>query len=205
MKNKCFIDFDGTIVNNKKRLFQFFIENIDDRYKAVIDCDEFWTLKRNQINEIEWINKVFNEKFSVSEWNKAKAKKIESDYYLSFEELFDFSIEALKKLSEKYYLILVTRRENKAGLYNELDKFKIKNFFDDIIVLSHNSIKKSDAILEKYEVKQDDIFVGDTEDDIISSNILGCKGYFVLSGIRSQWLVQKLGIDVNIISNINEL
>lgn len=58
---------------------------------------------------------------------------------------------------------------------------------------------------QRFAVNADDLFVGDTEDDIVSGNDLGCKVYFVLSGIRGRWLTQKLNLDVNVIQNISEL
>ena len=111
----------------------------------------------------------------------------------------------MKRLREKYYLILVTRRDNEDGLFEELKRFGIRELFDEIIVLNHNGVTKSEIIRQRFTVNADDLFVGDTEDDIISGNDLGCSVYFVLSGIRGKWLAQKLNLGVNVIHDIREI
>lgn len=88
MKNnnkKCFIDFDGTIVSNKKRLYQFFIDNLEEAHKNYVDIEEYWNLKRMAVNEVEWINNTFHTKYSVQELGDKKAREIENEYYLRFE------------------------------------------------------------------------------------------------------------------------
>lgn len=202
---KCFLDFDGTVVNNQKRLFQFFRENIDPKFRDVLDIQEFWTLKRCAVHELDWINRTFKTDYSLQAWNEKKAAEIENAHYLSFEEIFDFSVETLNRLRSKYYLVLVTRRENKEGLFEELKRFGIRELFDEIIVLNHNGVTKSEVIRQRFTVNADDLFVGDTEDDLISGNELGCSVYFVLSGIRGKWLAQKLNLGVNVICDISEI
>lgn len=56
-----------------------------------------------------------------------------------------------------------------------------------------------------YDVKKDDILVGDTEDDLVSGFNLGCKTYFVLSGIRGEWLKQKVNFPVLMVKDITEV
>lgn len=89
MKNNCFMDFDGTIICNKKRLYKFFIDNIDNKYKEALTEDEFWALKKLGINEIEWINKQYKDNISIKEWNERKKEIIESKDYLNYNKLFD--------------------------------------------------------------------------------------------------------------------
>ena len=111
------MDFDGTIICNKKRLYKFFIDNIDNKYKEALTEDEFWALKKLGINEIEWINKQYKDNISIKEWNERKKEIIESKDYLNYNKLFDFSVETLKKLSDKYNLILITRRSNEKKCF----------------------------------------------------------------------------------------
>lgn len=208
MKNKnrkCFIDFDGTIVSNKKRLYRFFIDNIPAEYADVLSEDEFWQLKRMAVNEIEWLNKQFDMNFSVSDWAAIKQSLIETPKYLCHEELFDFSHEALRELSKKFFLVLVTRRENHAGVMEEITRFGLMEYFDDIIVLKHDRTSKSSAVISRYTVSANDIFVGDTEDDIRAGQELGCLTYLVLSGIRGSWIQYKFDAGVNIIKDIREI
>lgn len=208
MKNNCFMDFDGTIICNKKRLYQFFIDNICNKYKEALTEDEFWALKKLGINEIEWINKQYKDNISVKEWNERKSEIIESKYYLNYNKLFDFSVETLKKLSYKYNLILITRRSNEKNVLDEIGSFNISSYFNKILVLPHNGGTKSDFIKNNgINILDGDILVGDTEDDIEAALQLGITPFLVTSGIRSNWIVNKLfnGKHVNVIENIKDL
>lgn len=208
MKNsmkKCFIDFDGTIVNNKKRLYQFFVDNLKNEHKECLDINEYWQMKKLAINEVEWVNKTFSASYSVSEIGCKKARDIENDFYLSYEEIFDYSIDEIKRFKKQYFVVLVTRRENEKGLQDELNRFKLADLFDDVIILKHGDEKKSDAIKKKYNVTDSDILIGDTEDDLYSGYELGCKTYFVLSGIRGTWLKTKIGFPVTMVKDLTEV
>ncbi|WP_066021820.1 MULTISPECIES: HAD hydrolase-like protein [Clostridium] len=190
-KRKCFIDFDGTIVSNKIRLYKFFIDNIDEKYKNVLTIDEFWSLKRMGINEIDWLNKMYDSRLDKKKWNKLKKSKIESLDYLRYNKIFEFSRSSLEKLSKRFELILVTRRSNTENFLYEIKSLKIKDIFYDILILEHGDRNKSSIIQSKYKVNSNDIIIGDTEDDIKAAEELNIKGILVQSGIRSTWILNK--------------
>lgn len=192
MKPNCYVDFDGTIVDNKFRLFQFVYDNLPARLKDSLSIDAFWDIKRQGINEADYLNDNFDANINTSDWSKKKFTVIESDTYLKYDMLFDFSIEALTVLGNTYHLILVSRREREIGLRQQLNQLSLMEFFEDIIVLKHGSITKAEAIRSRYAVSKDDILIGDTEDDIRSGENLGIKTYFVLSGIRDKWIMKTI-------------
>lgn len=204
-KLNCFIDFDGTIVSNKQRLYNFFKDNIKIEFKNTLTIDEFWNLKRLGINEAEWINKVYSACIDIGLWNKLKAEKIETYEYLKYDELFEFSINSLKKLSKSYKLILVSRRDKKDNLLQELQELGLSSLFDDINILPHNILSKSTQLLGKYFITKEDLFIGDTEDDISSALKLNVTPVFVKSGIRSEWIINRYFSKYNNIEVINSI
>lgn len=207
-KKKCFIDFDGTIVCNKRRLYKFFLNNIEKKYEEVFTEDEFWTLKRLGVNEIDWINSKFCESISKKNWNDKKIKLIETEEYLKYDRLFSYSKQALEKLSEDYQLILISRRSNASGLLSQLEELEIKNLLDEILIVPHDNQTKAEFILRNnIKVGNEDIFIGDTEDDIDSGIALGVKVFFVKSGIRSNWIIKVNNKykNVIIVKTINEV
>lgn len=202
----CFLDFDGTLVSNQYRLYQFFINNIPKDYKYVLSVDEFWSLKKMGIHEIEWVNYIYHLDLSVEKWNQKKKEKIESLEYLQYDKLFDFTVHALNKLRESYKLILVSRRSKKENLLKEIKWLNLMDFFDNIHILSHGNESKS-SIIKNYKLAGNDILVGDTEDDFMAGISMGIKSYMVLSGIRSEWILKKYGVEskVNIINDIGSI
>ena len=199
-QNKCFIDFDGTINDYSERMFQFFSQNVPAGYSNVLTKNEFWQLKRMGIHEAKWLNEKFETNINIEEWNRKKIELIETEKYLSFDKLFPFSIQALMKLKAKYKLILVTKRSSELNLLSQLSVYEIENFFDDVIIIHHDK-KKETAVREKYDFSANDVFIGDTEDDIEAGMSLGLKTYFVLSGIRNLWITKKYK-NFNIFENI---
>lgn len=190
-KPNCFIDFDGTIVCNKKRIYQFFTDNIDDKYKKCLDIDEFWNLKKLGINEIDWINEKYNDNLDKNKWTRLKKENIEKEEYLKHNSLFSYSINALTQLKNQYNLILVTRRSNEQNLMQELENLNLICLFEDILVMSHGNRSKASVIRQFYRTNYKDILIGDTEDDISSAVDLNIKPIFVKSGIRSEWILRR--------------
>lgn len=198
MRAKCYIDFDGTIVSNKVRLYKFFIDSIPDKYNNLIGIDDFWTLKKYSIHEIEWLNSKLNAGIDIEKYNGAKKELIETDQYLFLNELFPYAKSSLTILRKSYDLVLVSRRSYPEQLLKEIKKYQITALFQNIIVLPHGKQKKAEAIKEVLAVGKDDIFIGDTEDDVESGCLLNIKTYFVLSGIRGKWILDKFGENNNI-------
>lgn len=187
----CFIDFDGTIVCNKKRLYSFFIDNIDKLYSNALTIDEFWSLKKMGINEIDWINQKYNTSIDKNNWDNIKIQQIESEYYLKYNQLFIYSAEALNKIRQSYNLVLVTRRSNKENFWKEIKSYNIEKNFDNILIIDHNNEGKANIIKRYYKINCNDILIGDTEDDMKAAVDLNITGIFVKSGIRSEWILKK--------------
>lgn len=191
MKNKCFIDFDGTIVSNKKRLYRFFQDCLPINYKDALSEDEFWSLKRLKINEFIWMNETFGLSLDIESCIKRKKNEVENEYYLGFDELFEYSKTSLMNLKNKYILYLISRRSKEKSLKEELIRLGIMDFFEDVLVIAHNDKSKSSVIKGYCDVLENDIVVGDTEDDIECGRDLNILTYFVLSGIRDRWILKK--------------
>lgn len=196
-KFNCFMDFDGTIVCNKERLYKFFVDNIDEKYKNALTIEEFWWLKKMGIHEIDWINNTYGESFDKQLWNEIKKKNIESLHYLKFNHLFMYSKEVLQTLNLVYDLILITRRSNRENFFRELETYDIKHLFKDILVLEHGDKHKSELIRSLYDINPNDIMIGDTEDDLKAAKDLNILGILVKSGIRSDWILNKYFKDHN--------
>lgn len=204
----CFLDFDGTLVSNEIRLYEFFLKNLPPNYKHILTKEEFWGLKKMGIHEVDWLNDKCNLDINKDKWNKEKKRVIEYDEYLSLDTKFNFTDNVLTKLREQYIIILISRRDRIEGLFNELKQMNLINYFNNIEVLSHNDETKADRISENYDFqRKGSILAGDTEDDIEAGISLSICTYFVLSGIRGKWIVNmdEKFRNVNIIADIRGL
>lgn len=185
------MDFDGTIVSNKKRLYQFFLDHAPEQFRNCLTEDEFWLLKRMRINEIDWLNNVFKAEIDRTIYDAQKNKEIESEIYLQLDYLIDPSEEALRKIAEQYNVVLVSRRTHADALRKEIDRLGVAKYLENIIIVPHDNTAKSEYIRRTVQIHDDDILIGDTEDDIVCGKELGILTYFVKSGIRSEWIIKK--------------
>lgn len=194
MKPNLYMDFDGTLVNNKQRLYRFFINNIPEEYRRVLSVDTFWGLKRKCVHEIDWLNTQYQANLDKVSYNELKKRDIEKPEYLQYEELLPHTIDALLKLRKKYRIILVSRRSIPEGLYGEVNRFALRGLLDEIHVIPHDKTTKDEYIKKTFDVSGNDMLVGDTEDDITAGYALQIKTYLVLSGIRDESVISRFGL-----------
>lgn len=204
MKPNCYIDFDGTLVSNKQRLYQFFIDHIPDEYRGVLSVDAFWELKRQGVHELDWLNSQYHLSLDKDQYNELKKRDVEKPEYLQYEELLPRTIDALIKLRSKYRIILVSRRSKPEGLYAEINRFALQALLDEIHVIPHDGTPKDKYIRKNLNVSANDMLVGDTEDDIMAGCNLDINTFMVLSGIRDKWVIDKFRLsNVEIIQDIS--
>ncbi len=207
-KPYCFLDFDGTLVSNERRLYQFFINNLPDGFRDVLSMQEFWALKRLGIHEVDWINSKLHLGMDTAEWNARKSEEIEEACYLALDDKFDYVDETLRRLKRSYRLILISRREDRKGLLDELQRLGLTEFFESIEILRHNEEGKGKVIRQKYgDADESSILAGDTEDDMQACMDNAVRGYLVLSGIRGRWISHRFTGQkrISIVNDIREL
>lgn len=181
----CFIDFDGTLVDNKLRMYRFCCDYCCEEFSSVLTMDEYWGLKRFGVDELSVVDGVLGTTHDSNRYAEAKLLHMEDEAYLELDELVEGSEEALNLLGREYKLVLVTRREHPRRLMREVDRLGVRVYFENVIVIPHDNTSKSDAIRQRFEFSKESVIVGDTEDDLAASIELGITGVFVLSGIRS--------------------
>lgn len=201
------MDFDGPINDNSRRLYQFMINNVSIDISSVISVEEFWTLKRLGIHEADWVGNILGIVISKEKWDRRKSIEIEKESYLRYDQMHLGAKDALREIAKYYNVVIVTRRNNADGVKKQIEKYGLNSLISSLLVIPQGTVTKAEIISNHFVVGANDIFVGDTEDDISSGLELGIETVFVLSGIRSKWIVSKLkAVDkVTIINDISEI
>lgn len=189
IQTSFFVDFDGTIVSNKTRLYQFACDYLTDRLPEILSLDEFWGLKRLGINEHDVAGRFLDLAITKTDYALKKLRHIEDDQYLELDYLIPNARKALLELKDDGRLILVSRRERREGLQRELDRFLLADLFDEILTIKHDGMTKAECIKLKIQSCEKSYVIGDTEDDIEAAETLGIHGAFVLTGIRTRALL----------------
>lgn len=201
-KMNIFFDLDGTLLDSRKRVYLLFQHLVPT---SSFSFDEYWNLKRNKINH----QKILSDYFSYSE-NEIKAFEknwmnlIEADEWLFLDQPLDGVTELLKTLSVQHNLYIVTARQFKSKVFQQIDDFGWKGLFIDALVTEQKK-EKFELINEKQDIilNKNDIFAGDTGKDIETGKKLGIKTIAVSNGFLNEASLIKYQPDKIIDSVVN--
>lgn len=172
-------DLDGTIIDASERLYQLFQHLVP---MSQWSKEEYWNRKRNKENHEMIINKYFSD-IDFGQFNKQWLQLIETEDFLNLDRNYSDTTELLKELSTKSSLFLLTARQSKKGLIDELKRLQINEYFENIFVTENLKSKADllDEIMENGDIKKgaDDLFVSDMGKDIV----IGKKRSFITIGI----------------------
>lgn len=196
-----FFDFDGTLIDCKERLYRLFA---DLTKSNKISIEDYWRLKRSMLDH-DWIlTNIF--KYSDRQLSSFKDNwmdLIESEEYLNYNQLFDYTIPTLRSLG-KHKLYLVTARQYEDKVIKEIIKFGIQQYFLEVLVSNHGKSKFELIIEMGVNISAEDFFVGDTEIDILTGKKLNISTVSVFSGFRGYESLLTYKPDY-MISNISEI
>ena len=182
-----FFDFDGTLIDSHRRLYELFQFLIPE---STITFDEYWELKRNQIDHKTILKKYFginNSQPFEKEW----MKKIETKKYLDLDKPYEGVAEYLIYLKNKNLsLYLVTDRQLSRRVYYQLNKFGWVNLFNAVLITAQKYPKEK-LIKPLLSTNNDNYIVGDTGKDILTGKNLKIKTIAVSNGFLSKEILEK--------------
>ncbi|NMB66438.1 HAD family hydrolase [Candidatus Woesearchaeota archaeon] len=189
-------DYDGTII---KRDLNRVFNNINHKREVIIFVQQDISKTKDIKKSIENASRKFNlnlsqeeiEKYSKDYIKEHTEKKIEKEV-----------LELLKKLSQRYILLILTNRSNKSRVKRELEKSNSLNLFKEIISPEDTGFytKKENFlyILKKYNIPASKIIsIGNSySEDIKPSKELG---------IKTVWITEYLSdLSIKSLSELNE-
>lgn len=188
-----FFDFDGTLIDPKPKLFQLFS---DLALSNKISFDDYWNLKREKISN-EWIleNKFGWDKEKIILFKKKWMINVETEKYLSFDKIFPFTNQVLSAFKNQNNLFVVTGRQFASNVRGQIENFGLNNFFKNIFVTEQKFTKNELIVKNKISLSEKDIFVGDSEEDIVAAKELGIVSVGVLTGVRNKNALEKFNPD----------
>ncbi len=183
-------DFDGTLVDSSERMYRLFQKLVPE---STFTKDEYWKLKRNKISHKMILERYFPQ-YGFEAFNKTWLEKIELQEYLDMDKNYPDTVETLQRLSQNSNLVLLTARQYKSRLVYELEKLKLRYFFNFLFVTEARSSKK-ELLLRNEDMftcgSDKGIFVSDMGEDITIGNQLGYHTIAVTHGFMNKGHLQK--------------
>lgn len=178
-------DFDGTLLDSRKR-HQVVLDDILKKYKIKVDTSGLVEFKRSGKNNVDFlISKGVDEKIA-KDIQKEWISKIENVEYLELDVLYPEALDMLKNYSKDNDLILVTARNNKAGLEYQIDKFNLRQYFQNIFIVpsNKNTTSQKTEILKNQNVT---LMIGDTCSDALAAQNAEVAFKFHDNGFNSEY------------------
>lgn len=188
MIRRLFVDFDGTLVDSRVRQYDLFVELIG---KSTLTLDEYWNAKRDGVKQGDMLLKYAN--FTSEEIRVFKDKwmeAIEEPQRLLADELIEGAQEFLDEASKYFKLYLVTGRQHRERLIDQMQKLRIESYFTGILNTAQH-IPKAHLVQANVELGDGDVFIGDSGEDILAGKELAIFTIGVTSGSSTAERLEK--------------
>lgn len=206
MKNapkRIFFDFDGTLIDSRKRLYELFRELRPD---CALTFDEYWKIKRSRVDQKTLLKRLFAcEDAEISEFARRWRERVEDDDLLALDRPFPLAEALLKRIrSAQGLLFLVTARQHPEKVERQLERWGWRNLFEGVFV-TRQTRSKATLVEEKIGTTDEgDVFVGDTGEDILAGKKLGMKTIAVASGFLSGEILREYSPNL-LVNSVGEI
>jgi len=200
-----YFDFDGPIIDVSVRYHRLHSDLTSQMGFRTLPFDTYWEMKRQRMP----IDRILPN-CTEAERRAYTAKRldlIETSEYLAYDRIHPWAKEVLTLMGRDHRLILVTLRNSRKGLIQQIERLGIKGHFEQVLSKDNNHGDwrvKRELILSYPPIQCPAVMVGDTEGDILAGRDLRFYTVGVLSGIRTREYLESLGAD-RIILDIRSL
>lgn len=194
-------DLDGTLIDASERMYRLFQKIVPDSF---FTKKQYWELKRKKINHRIILERYFPQ-YSFEIFSSRFLDMIEDDEYLQMDLVYHDTTVVLDELSKSNNIILLTARQKKEPLYEELNRFGILGYFDQILV-TENHFSKDELIQYVFDVsmideRENSLLISDMGKDILDGKKHGFKTIAITHGFTEreklleygpEWIVDDL-------------
>lgn len=184
------MDLDGPLLDVSYKYWTVYQRVLASLGHDALSLDAYWELKRSKLSHAAILGRT-GAGAVAQEFQARWMAEIETPSALVLDRVWPGVPQALALLRERYRIVLVTLRSSESALLEELEQLGLRLFLDQ--VLSSGADRSP-----RWEIKVDmvrragltaspiDLFVGDTETDVLAGKALAVRTVAVLSGLRTR-------------------
>lgn len=196
MSKTILLDLDGPLLDGMLRHYQCYVDIMTAHGSEYLTMDVYWEMKRNRTSRRDQLTATDSLSLYdvfLSEW----IGNIEAPKYLALDIVQKGANEILKTWNKLgFKIILITMRNDRAALMQQLETTGLLEYFTDVLVSSHvdGGLGKARQVLHHHpEVKQEIcLWIGDTEVDAEAARYLGCSVCLLTCGLRTEAYLRSL-------------
>lgn len=200
-----YFDLDGTLVDIRKRHYAAYADTMRELDLTPLSEQAYWDGRRNGASNADLIGNVDAE--CHGRFTEKWLERVESPSYVRLDTLIPGARATLAALRESYELVLVTMRQDRESLLEQLDELSLRKFFSAVYSRDGSEEPRSKSKLIRLfndSVGDDAAVIGDSEADVEAARDLGIESVCVTSGVRSRRYLDELDPD-EVVSTIVQL
>lgn len=202
---RLYFDLDGTLIDVRKRHYAAYAEAAHDLGLTPLSEQDFWDYRRDGAETEDLLGAL--EEADRERFEERWRELFDEPSYVRLDALIPGARQTLAKLRESYELVLVSLREDREALLDQLEELALRKFFKSVYspLEPDKAASKADLIKRQQDRNGDDVaFVGDSEEDIAAARELGIDAVSVTTGVRGRRYLEARGPD-EVISSVREL
>ncbi len=200
-----YFDLDGTLVDVRKRHYAAYADTMRELGLTPLPAQTYWDARRDGASNADLMGSSDAE--SRRRFTEQWLERVESPSYVRLDKLIPGARATLAALRESYELVLVTMRQDRESLLEQLDELSLRKFFSAVYSRDgcDEPTSKSKLIrLFDDSLRDDAAIVGDSEADVEAARELGIESVCVTSGVRGRRYLDELQPD-EVVSTIVQL
>jgi phosphoglycolate phosphatase-like HAD superfamily hydrolase len=190
---KVFLDLDGPILDVSQRYYTIYTDLLGAAGHRPLSKADYWRAKRNRTPEAEILRCTCPEPF-IAAYLQQRLAVIEAPRYLLLDEVWEDARKALDDWYRRHTLFLVTLRNRRAALEEQLDHLGLLSCFTHVYSEDNNEGNaqvKERLIRSEIDDPTQCLIIGDTEADLEAGKALGIGTVAVSRGIRTGELLAR--------------
>lgn len=192
-----FFDLDGPILDVSKKYFTVYSQLVTELGGSPLESEEYWVRKQNRVTERRTLGDSHLKEEDFEAFRVRRKDLIETPAFWRHDIVWSEIFDAMKVSPWKGQLILVTLRNDREALLEELHHLGIADWFETILSTGGDAAGP-DRHEAKVQLIKDHFpgqipsgwFVGDTETDLRAGKALHLQTVAVTFGIRSEPLLR---------------
>jgi phosphoglycolate phosphatase-like HAD superfamily hydrolase len=185
-----FLDLDGPILDAAERNFQVHCALVAELGgRMTLNRDELWRLKRAGQSSADLLALNPGPPVDRERFKRRWSEEIELPRWLALDTLQPGACATLEWLAQSWPLVLVTLRQRRDGLEDQLTRLGLARFFSSVLCANPaagEGWETKRALVAASAFTGAGVFIGDTEVDIRAGKLLGLATVAVLCGIRDR-------------------
>lgn len=189
---KCFLDFDGPILDNRPKYAAIYNELLRDTDGVPLSDDAYWSLKRSCVPEAEVLDRSGVSAKLRATYLRQRQECIEDSHFLQKDRVWPGVHRWLRTQGTQHILFLVTLRKRRDTLLKQLAEFELLKYFDTILSEDANdgtAAVKVRLMAPYIDSAEPCVLIGDTEVDIQAAKSSGIISVALTCGIRNRELL----------------